>query len=211
MTRKEVQELLMMISASFPNFRPADKTQTVDTWLMLLEEYTQADVILAFKAYVKSNNSGFAPSVSQLINQIEKPRELAVMEDSEAWAMVRKAIGRSSYNSQAEFDKLPPTLQKAVGSPEVLRTWAIDENYNESVISSQFLRNYRSVCQRQQEFNRLPVEMQNRVEAFIEKAPQIDTNTLLIGSLEPNLEPQLEPEPIALSDYTERLKEKWGM
>lgn len=210
MTREETIKLLMIIQATFPNFKVEDKSTTVDAWLMMLKEYNVNDVYLAFKSYCKSENSGFAPSVSQLINQIEKPRELAVMDDAEAWALVRKAIGRSSYNSQAEFDKLSPTLQKAVGSPEVLRTWAIDENYNESVISSQFLRNYRSVCQRQQEFNRLPVEMQNRVEEFIEKVPQIDTNTLLIGSLEPNLDSQLEPEPI-VSDYTERLKEKWGM
>lgn len=211
MTREEVKQFLAMMQATFTNFEIKDKATAVNAWLMLLEEYDVNDVYLAFKSYCKNSNSGFAPSIAQLINQMEKPRELAVMDDSEAWAMVRKAIGRSSYNSQAEFDKLPPTLQKAVGSPEVLRTWAIDGNYNESVISSQFLRNYRSVCQRQQEFNRLPVEMQNRVEAFIEKAPKIDTNTLLIGSLEPNLEPQLEPEPIELSDYTKRLKERWGM
>lgn len=212
MTREETVKLLMMIQATFPNFKVEDKSTTVDAWLMVLEEYNINDVYLAFKSYCKSANSGFAPSVSQLITEMEKPQDLAIMDEAEAWALVRKAISRSTYNSKAEFDNLPPTVQKAVGSPDILYSWATNEYYSDSKVMEVFTFNYKNVCKRKREFEKLPTQMQARVEAFIEKVPQLDNNTLLIGSLEPNLEPNLEPRlevnnEMPLGTYTRRLEE----
>ena len=192
MTREETIKLLMVIQATFPNFKVEDKTTTVDAWLMMLEEYDVNDVYLAFKSFCKSNNSGFAPSVSQLINELEKVGDLAQLDDATALAKFRKALSRSAYHSQEEFDRLEPTLKKAIGSAEMLHFWATDENNKVSVIESNFLNNYRQVCKRQKEYRKMPKELQIRVETFIEKVPQLDSNTLLIGTLEPNLEPNSE-------------------
>lgn len=206
MTREEVKQLLAIIQAAFPNFKVADKTTAVNAWLMLLEEYPANDVMLAYKAFCKNDNSGFAPSVSQLISQLEKPKELAVMDDAKAWDLVKKAIMRSTYHSQEEFDRLPPTIQKAIGSANMLYSWAIDENYADGVISSQFLKNYRQVCQRQKDYDRLPRELQNRIEGFIEQCPRLEDGALLIGSSEPVQPKTVNPEPAGT--YTEKLKEK---
>lgn len=206
MTREEVKQLLAIIQAAFPNFKVADKTTAVNAWLMLLEEYPANDVMLAYKAFCKNDNSGFAPSVSQLISQLEKPKELAVMDDAKAWDLVKKAIMRSTYHSQEEFDRLPPTIQKAIGSANMLYSWAIDENYADGVISSQFLKNYRQVCQRQKDYDRLPRELQNRVEGFIEQCPRLEDGALLIGSTKSVQPKTVNPEPAGT--YTEKLKEK---
>lgn len=204
MTREEVQKLLMGITATFPNFHVEDKTATIDTWLMLLEEYSYIDIQLAFKSYVRSNNSGFAPSVSQLIHEIDKPQELATMSDSQAWSIVRLAIGRSVYNSKEEFEKLPPVIQRAVGSAEQLHYWACDENYNDGVVMSLFQRNYREVCKRQTEFRKLPTEMQLRIEQFIDNCPKIEGGALLIGNNEMQTKAENE-EP--LGTYAKRVEE----
>lgn len=190
MTRQEVQQLLMIIAATFPNFRAENKTETVNAWLVFLEEYEARDVMLALSAYVKNNTTGFAPSVSQLINQMEKPKELSVMDEPAAWALVSNAIRRSTYNSQAEFDKLPPTIQKTVGSPSQLFQWATDESYNNEVVMSVFQKNYRTICQRQRDYERLPQQMQAIVDKTCEKLGQIKVNEPL------RIATQIEQPPV---------------
>ena len=206
MTREETIKLLMIIQATFPNFKAENKSVTVDAWLMLLEEYNVNDVYLAFKSYCKNSNSGFAPSVPQLIAELEKVHDLAQMDDAEALAKFRKALSRSTYHSQEEFDRLEPTLQKAIGSAEMLHYWATTETDAVSVIESNFLKNYRQVCTRQKEYRKMPKELQARVEQFIEKVPQLEGAAILLGN----------PEPVAAVEntkpvgaYTKKVEELW--
>ena len=163
MTREDTKGLLMTLMATYPNFKIEDKTATINAWHMFLEPYTQQQIIGALKIYATSNNSGFAPSVSQLLSLINKPSELSEMTEAEAWSLVSKAIRRSAYYSNEEFEKLPEEVQKAVGSPTQLFNWAIDEDYNEGVVMSLFQRNYRTVLQRKRDYNMLPPDMRLEV------------------------------------------------
>ena len=173
MTREDVQKLLMMISAAFPNFKVENKTETINTWLMLTEEYKPEEMLLAFKSYCKSNDSGFAPSVPKLIAELDKVNDLVEMDVLTAWGLVRKAIGRSTYNSADEFAKLPPTVQKAVGSAEVLRSWALDEDYSEGVVMSAFRENYKRVCQRERDYQKMPEPMKVLVDNTLKSMGRI--------------------------------------
>ena len=183
MTRDEVKKLLAIMTTTFPNYKIENVEQTIGTWQMLLDEYDANEIFLAFKGFVKNNNSGFAPSVSQLINQLEQPKDLAVMDVSEAWALVRRAIGRGSHYSKAEFEKLPPLVQKAVGSAEQIHLWAIDEDYNNEVVMSLFQKNYKTICERQRTYERLPQQLQTRVTQLIEQnTTKVNDNALLLGT-----------------------------
>ena len=82
----------------------------------------------------------------------------------EAWALVSKAIRNSGYNSVEEFAKLPPSAQKAVGLPDQLRTWALDENYNEQVVSSNFMRCYRTELARHEELSKMPSDVKALID-----------------------------------------------
>ena len=121
---------------------------------------------MALKAYILSDTSGFAPNIGQLVAKIRlltKPQELSEME---AWSLVSKAIRNSGYNSVEEFAKLPPLVQKAVGTPDNLRNWAVsDYRTIESVIQSNFLRTYGTVVKRESEINCMP----NEIKALIDK------------------------------------------
>ncbi len=205
MTGEEVIKLLMIMTATYPNFKVDNKTETAKAWLILLEEYDSKQIFEAFKNYVKSNGSGFAPSVAQLIHETQKVNELATMSEAEAWSIVRNAIGKSAYNSQREFDKLPSDIQRAVGSAEQLHLWAVDENYNDGVVMSLFQRNYKTTIQRTLDENRLSSESRLRLENLRQQNTVEDNHTLYIGTF--NVE---ESKPVAC-EILERIKEqnKW--
>lgn len=156
MTREEARDIVHDVVACYPNFKPLNLSETVDAWHMMLEEYSKNDIIVALKAYVTTDKSGFAPSVGQIVDKLHTLSKAQELSETEAWALVSKAIRNSSYNSVEEFAKLPPLVQKAVGIPEQLREWAIDENYNEMVVSSNFMRSYKTVLSRKEENAKLP-------------------------------------------------------
>lgn len=166
MTREETVKIIRIMVDSYPNYKPNNISETVDVWKMMLSEYTYEQISVALKAYILSDTSGFAPSIGQLVAKIQsitQPQELSEME---AWALVSNALRNSCYNSVEEYAKLPPLVQKAVGLPDQLRTWAIDENYNEQVVSSNFMRCYRTELARNKELSRMPAD----VKALIENA-----------------------------------------
>lgn len=164
MTRDETVKIIRIMVDSYPNYKPNNISETVDVWQMMLSDYDYNLVAMALKAYILSDTSGFAPSIGQLVSKIQtitKPHELSEME---AWSLVSKAIRNSGYNSVEEFAKLPPVVQKAVGLPEQLRTWALDENYNEQVVSSNFMRCYRTELARHEELSKMPAEIKALID-----------------------------------------------
>ncbi len=164
MTRNEIQDLMTMIQAAYPNYNPQNKTAAVNVWAIALEEYDKDDVALAFKIYIKSNSSGFAPSPGQIIEKIQMTKEPEELNEMEAWSLVSKAIRNSGYHAVEEFKKLPPLVQKAVGMPEQLQAWALDESYSEEVNSSNFIKCYKTVVKRQKEIKRMPEEIKSLID-----------------------------------------------
>lgn len=166
MTREETVKIIRIMVDSYPNYKPNNISETVDVWNMMLSDYDYNLVAMALKAYILSDTSGFAPSIGQLVAKIQtltKPQELNEMD---AWSLVSKAIRNSGYNSVEEFAKLPPLIQKAVGLPDQLRIWALDENYNEQVISSNFMRCYRTELTRYEELSKMPEDVHKFIEGI---------------------------------------------
>jgi hypothetical protein len=147
---------------TYPNFHPANLSNTVDVWAMMLEDFTYQEISLALKAYILTDASGFAPSVGALVQKVRKTEEL---NELEAWSMVSKALRNGTYGAEEEFAKLPPIVQKAVGAPSNLRQWAqTDADSVENVIQSNFIKTYRNVTKREQEQQALPMNLRNALE-----------------------------------------------
>lgn len=165
MDRAEAKKLLMVIDATYPNFKPENLAVAVDTWAMMLEDFTYQEIALALKAYVLTDNSGFAPSIGQLVSKARSVTATDELNEMQAWALVSKALRRSTYYAEEEFAKLPPIVQKTVGDPSQLRNWAqTDVDSIENVIQSNFMRTYRSVLKREQEMDKLPAEFRQAIE-----------------------------------------------
>lgn len=155
MTRDETKRIIQVMVATYPNYKPNDLSNTVDVWHMMLEEYQYNEIAIALKAYIKSDTSGFAPSVGQLIDKLHSIIYEETVNDMEAWGMVEKALRRSTYYALEEYTKLPRAVQKAVGSHEQLKTWAMSENLNFEVAKSNFIKCYRQEVEREKELAKM--------------------------------------------------------
>lgn len=174
MTRDEVKEIIMIMTYTYPNYKPADITATVDTWTAILSSYQFEHIRAALHSYILSDTKGFAPTPGQLIDKI--PIKSFDMTEMEAWGMVNKALSNSSYHAKEEFDKLPLVVQKTLGRFEVLQEWAgMEIDTVQSVIQSNFIRNYRTVLQREKERNKLPTRLREILEAAGAKMTEIGT------------------------------------
>lgn len=179
MTRDDTKQLIRMIMATYPNFKPENIKETVDAWTFILEEYPGELVGNAFKEYVKTKRTGFAPSVNDLIDIISKPVDDAFLNEVEAWALVSNAIRRSAYYAEEEFKRLPEPVQKALGSPTMLRVWALDEEFNENVAMSNFSRTYKTVVDREKERIKCNVKEVLKIATNLEEMRQIGVGNVL--------------------------------
>lgn len=164
MTREKIQDFLAMIQATYPNFNPPSKTAAVNAWTLALEEYEEKAVHTAFKLYMQTNTSGFAPAPGQIIEKIHIMTQPQELNEMEAWSLVYRAICNSGYHCVEEFSKLPPLVQKAVGLPCNLREWAMTENLNLEVVMSNFQRAYKAELKRHEELQKMPQNIRNLIE-----------------------------------------------
>lgn len=165
MTRDETKRILMIVASTYSNFKPDNMSMTLDVWTQILAEYSYKDVEKSLISYIASSNSGFAPSVSQLIGGVHKITNNLPQYDNEeeAWSLVYKAINRSTYYSVEEYNKLPAICQKAIGSPDNLRELAqADLDSIQTVEKSNFMRVYRAEKEKQEEHDRIPTSVKQQ-------------------------------------------------
>ena len=67
MLREETAKLLMMIQGAYPNYKPDNKTVTINTWNLALSDISFDLAQKAFLAYLRADTKGFAPTPGQLI------------------------------------------------------------------------------------------------------------------------------------------------
>lgn len=176
MTEEETKTLLRMMVASYPTFHPDNMKDTITTWHLMLDDLDFKLMTAALKNFIRTNNTGFAPSIGQLIDEAHKITDDVEISEIEAWTMVRKAISNSSYHAGEEFEKFPQEVKRAVGSPSQLRSWATDQNFNEAFVKNSFVKSYNSECKRKSDFQKYSPKMQ---EIMKKTVAGIDANNLL--------------------------------
>ena len=166
MTREETVKIIRIMVDSYPNYKPNDISETVDVWHMMLSDYDYNLVAMALKSYILSDTSGFAPSIGQLVDKMKSITSPQELNEMEAWSLVCDALQNSGYNYAEEYAKLPPLVQKAVGLPTQLQTWALTENLNKDVVGSNFMRCYRIEVERQKEISKMPQNVREMLESI---------------------------------------------
>lgn len=171
MTVNEARKIIAVMMVSYPNFKPIDTEIMATTWADMLSDYSYEQINVALKAYIRTDTSGFAPSIGQLVGKLQMVSQPNELNEMEAWSLVSKAIRNGYYGAEEEFAKLPEMVQKAVGNPSNLRAWAhTDEQSIENVVQSNFMRTYRAVAKRQYEQEKIPDSLRIAMN-----------NTLMIG------------------------------
>ena len=166
MTKNEVVKLLMTIKTFYPNYQVENKEFTINAWYSIIGDCDYKPMEKALRAYITTDTSGFAPSIGQLINKLHEVQSPQELNEMEAWLLVSKALRNGTYGAVKEFNKLPPLVQKAVGSPDNLRNWAqTDSESIENVVQSNFMRTYRTVVNRAKEYRKMPKDIQALIES----------------------------------------------
>lgn len=149
MTREEFSMIVKGMKSvyAYQNFI-ADK-DAFDMWYALLGDLDYKTASEATKEYMMTETR--IPTPADIRNKVVNYATRDELTDSEAWALVSKALRNSAYDSKEQFNALPPLAQRAVGSPEILYVMATSEGYNESVESSNFKKTYRALQERSHE------------------------------------------------------------
>lgn len=155
MSKDEFKILVKAMKAVYADPKFISDKDAFDVWYSLLQDLEYRTASTAVQKYMLSNK--FPPSISDIREQYVSITSPEVLSEMEAWSMVSKALRRSIYYADSEYDKLPEAVQKAVGSPEMLRSWAeTDMKSIENVVQSNFMRTYRTVLNREKEISKMP-------------------------------------------------------
>ena len=142
-----------------PAFIP-DK-DAFDIWYSMLQDLPYKVAAMSTQQYMAMNK--FPPTIADIREGCANMQSEEEDNESKAWDKVYKAICNSTYNSESEFEKLPPIAQKVVGSPNQLRAWAMDESFNAGVESSNFKRLYVQGQEREKKQLQLPESLRAEI------------------------------------------------
>jgi hypothetical protein len=175
MTREETQAILKVLKAGYPNFykdlKKQEADEIIDLWSTMFANEQPQIVVEAVKSLMCTLK--FPPTIADVktkIHDITQPERLTELE---AWQIVRGAI--SYYSATDNFARLPPIIQKCVGSPNQLREWAVMESdVVDSVIQSNFMRSFKAKQAQEIERAMLPESTRQLIVGLSEKLSLTD-------------------------------------
>lgn len=174
MTRVETAQILAILKAAYPHsfkdMSDLDVEAMLNLWTRIFAADRKEEVGIAVDALIATRTVGYSPTPGEVKEQIHKLKQKEELDEMAAWALVSKACANGIYGYKEEFAKLPPAVQNAVGAPEQLRAWAMMEaDTVESVIASNFQRNYRARQARDRENEKLPPNVQDFIDGLADK------------------------------------------
>ena len=177
MNRSETSAILTILKTAYPQFYRGidvkEAERTVSLWHEMFKDDPVDVVAVAVKAMI-----AFPPNIGEVKEEIAEMRSPNEMTAIEAWGLVAAATRNSLYNAQAEFDRLPPTVQRLVGSPLQLREWAtMDADTVSSVIASNFQRAYRVRSASDREYMKLPDDIKKVISGVADRLSLGDGST----------------------------------
>lgn len=204
MTAKEFGILADAIKTYFPRDNVLPTENAMRLWYSELKDLPYQVAQTALRKYVATNK--FAPTIADIR---EQAAELNAQEQGEdelneisAWALVWKAIGSSGEYERAErnFRKLPSIVQRAVHSPKQLQEWAMTQNINVEVVSSNFMRAFRVEQQSERERKKLSPDVLKLMRSL--NNPQIEDKPKELSITEQRMvaEQNSSPAPKGLMD-----------
>ena len=175
MTVEEFRTIVKGLKAVYtdPKFIPDE--DAMNMWYQLLKDFPYDLVSSATQAYMMSEIAPPYPaSICRKVAEITTPDEERISE-SEAWSMVEIAARNGLRGSQKEYDRLPPLVQKAVGSASRIYELAIGTSKDLSFEKGIFLKNYRALIDKSLKDRELSTPLRKSIELTRQAPiPQID-------------------------------------
>lgn len=183
MNKLEAAQIIALMQSNYPDeFRTMSEDAMkarVNLWAAMFADEPFEQVKMAVAAHMATDTNRFMPPVGVIKNMVVKMSLPEEMTEQEAWGCVAKALRNSAYNSSVEFEKLPPVVQRLVGSASQLREWAMmDADTVSSVVASNFQRSYKVRAKNEREILALPSSVRGYMAQLTERismdAPRLD-------------------------------------
>lgn len=174
MTLDETRMILSVLRLNYPstfkNMSKQDSINYLNLWHEMFKNDDYNLVKAAILAIIKTDDREFAPNIAQVTNKMYELTHPDEISRQEAWNLVKKALSRSIYHSVEEYQKLPPMLQKLVGSAQQLFEWAqMDSSTLDSVVASNFMKAYETRFKSYKEFDLLPNDVKQLISINIKQ------------------------------------------
>lgn len=174
MTRDEMVAVMGVLKTAYPSFyrdmKRQDALDALALWTEMFEDDDPKTVAAAVKSLISTRKEGYPPTIGEVkakIADLTQPKE---MTELEAWSLVERACRNGLHGAGEEFAKLPPLIQKAVGSPNQLREWAMmDADTVKSVVASNFMRSFKVYQKRERETAMLPESVREMLTGVTER------------------------------------------
>lgn len=169
MNLSEATMVLAVMRAAYPHsfrdMKPDDAMATAQLWAKMFDKEPYEAVNAAVETLIATRQVGYSPTIGEVKEKLRSLIKTDELNDAQAWALVTKACKNGLYGYKQEFEKLPPPVQKAVGSAEQLRDWSMmDEETFQSVIGSNFKKTFKAVEERERQDALMPDSVKSVVK-----------------------------------------------
>ena len=128
MTEQETRKVLASIYVLFKREKSVlnseEKNMEVRLWTKAFANVPYSKVSSAVETYIYTDRSGFAPTIGAINGILNEADKASEIDEETAWLMVRKAVRNSLHHADREWEKLPSSVQNAVGGIGQLKEWA---------------------------------------------------------------------------------------
>jgi len=169
MTENETLVIMGILQSAFPSFYKGmgkkNAYSVASLWHQMFADDDFQDVQAAVKILLATKTDDFPPTIGAVKEKLTQLHAVGEMSAQDAWTLAAKAAA-----GNLSWEKLPPLVQKAIGSPAVLREWGVtDERAFHTVIYSQFIKAYKIQRQREREMAAIPAEVRDMLTAIADK------------------------------------------
>lgn len=178
MNNADTLKILSVLRGAYPAFYRDMTRQEADgvvaLWAEMFADEPYQLVAAAVKALIATDDKGYPPHIGAVKARIRQLSEPQAMTEAEAWGLILRATQRGLYNSQKEFEKLPPEIQSIVGSANQIREWAMmSADEVGTVVASNFQRSYRAKATAIRENAALPADVKALAASVLKKTPNL--------------------------------------
>lgn len=125
--------------------------ETLEIWLSFFNDNSIEEFKEAINEYIKTGCK--FPTIAHIKNKIYELSHKDEKNNNDLWEALVKAIGRSSYYAEEEFDKLPELVKQYVKSPYQLQRLAgMSSDEIHTVEKGIFMKQIENIKQNKKEY-----------------------------------------------------------
>ena len=137
------EEFIKVMTATAKIYDRELDQETLEIWLSFFFFFNIENFKNAVNEYIRTSNR--FPTIADIKNIIFKNTHTQI-DNNQLWEALVKAISRSNYYADEEFDKLPELVKQYVRNPRQLQEMAsMESDIIHSVVKGQFMKQIEKI------------------------------------------------------------------